>query len=299
VAAGPTNPAPAQPRAPAVAALDAAGVRRVWDEVLATVRRRSQRGWAVVREASVREVDGETLVLLFKHSFHANALNNSPAELVDALVQVLGGRWQVRAEIGGPDRQTPAVRPAGPPSTDPRPDAGPRPAARSAPAPSRPTNANQGPTVGSPPTAGLGTGAKPGATPGPGGGQPPVPSMRVGVRAADQSPGAIRDESVGDDWPTTATPGGEPAPEPVNGRSSAGSQEWPAAARPPAAGATWSDDEPPYDPEYDPPASDSRYPGFDPGDEPDDDGPARHVRETSEEQALRLLTEALGAERID
>ena len=38
--------------------------------------------------------------------------------------------------------------------------------------------------------------------------------------------------------------------------------------------------------------------GFDPGDEPvDDEQPA--VRESSEEQALRLLKEHLGAERID
>lgn len=38
--------------------------------------------------------------------------------------------------------------------------------------------------------------------------------------------------------------------------------------------------------------------GFDPGDEPvDEEGPV--IRESSEEQALRLLREHLGAERID
>jgi DNA polymerase-3 subunit gamma/tau len=60
---------------------------------------------------------------------------------------------------------------------------------------------------------------------------------------------------------------------------------------------TWegtADEEPPYDPEYDP-----AVPGFDPGDEPVDDAEGGTVvRESSEEQALRLLTEALGAERI-
>jgi DNA polymerase-3 subunit gamma/tau len=63
---------------------------------------------------------------------------------------------------------------------------------------------------------------------------------------------------------------------------------------------TW-DEEPPYDPEYDGAAGpDPRYPGFDPGDEPldDEDGSAT-PRETSEETAMRLLREHLGAERID
>lgn len=55
-----------------------------------------------------------------------------------------------------------------------------------------------------------------------------------------------------------------------------------------------TDEEPPFDAEDDGP----RYPGFDPGDEPLDDEPGT-PRESGEEQALRLLTEALGAERID
>jgi DNA polymerase-3 subunit gamma/tau len=59
-------------------------------------------------------------------------------------------------------------------------------------------------------------------------------------------------------------------------------------------------DEPPFDPDYDrPPASGPAYEGFDPGDEPLDDAvsPAEAVR-SSEEQAIKLLTEQLGAERI-
>jgi DNA polymerase-3 subunit gamma/tau len=45
---------------------------------------------------------------------------------------------------------------------------------------------------------------------------------------------------------------------------------------------------------------DPQYPGFDPGDEPTDDViDERTVRESTEEQALRLLAEALGAEKID
>ncbi|MCW2641298.1 MAG: polymerase subunit gamma and tau, partial [Dactylosporangium sp.] len=61
-----------------------------------------------------------------------------------------------------------------------------------------------------------------------------------------------------------------------------------------------SADEPPYDPDYDPPVRDPQYPGFDPGDEPTDDViDERVVRESTEELALRLLAEALGAEKID
>ncbi|GAA3291330.1 hypothetical protein GCM10020218_063850 [Dactylosporangium vinaceum] len=43
-------------------------------------------------------------------------------------------------------------------------------------------------------------------------------------------------------------------------------------------------------------AADPRFPGLDPGDELLDD--ASEVRETSEEAALRLLMETLGAEKI-
>jgi DNA polymerase-3 subunit gamma/tau len=38
--------------------------------------------------------------------------------------------------------------------------------------------------------------------------------------------------------------------------------------------------------------------GFDPGDEPVDDDSAPVVRQTTEQQALELLRDALGAERI-
>ena len=52
-------------------------------------------------------------------------------------------------------------------------------------------------------------------------------------------------------------------------------------------------DEPPFDPDYDRPP----YDGFDPGDEPMDDAKPG-VRESSEEQALRAVTEHFSIERI-
>jgi DNA polymerase-3 subunit gamma/tau len=67
-----------------------------------------------------------------------------------------------------------------------------------------------------------------------------------------------------------------------------------AKAVPPTESA-WGDaapDEPPYDPEYD-------TPSFDPGDGPADDAADGNApRPSSEEQALRLLSDTLGAEKI-
>ncbi|MBW4703704.1 hypothetical protein J7462_18265 [Micromonospora sp. RL09-050-HVF-A] len=76
------------------------------------------------------------------------------------------------------------------------------------------------------------------------------------------------------------------------------------------ADAEWAG-EPPYDPDYDgpvraggAPAGATRatpaYEGFDPGDEPLDEViDERTARQSSEEQAVQLLREAFGAEKID
>ncbi|HYN95844.1 MAG TPA: hypothetical protein VES42_18525, partial [Pilimelia sp.] len=69
----------------------------------------------------------------------------------------------------------------------------------------------------------------------------------------------------------------------------------------PAAQEGWG--EPPYDPEYDGPVrpvrAGGRFDGFDPGDEPVDDVvDEQTARQSSEQQALALLREKLGAEKI-
>jgi DNA polymerase III subunit gamma/tau len=107
----PAQPVPVQPVPvqtvpvdvePAVdGVIDAAAVRRVWDEVLTTIRRRSPRAWAVVREATVREVQGDDVVLVFQHQVHANMFGAQAALLVESIGEVLGGQWRVRAELGG------------------------------------------------------------------------------------------------------------------------------------------------------------------------------------------------------
>jgi DNA polymerase-3 subunit gamma/tau len=75
---------------------------------------------------------------------------------------------------------------------------------------------------------------------------------------------------------------------------------------PKPAGSAWSDGSPteeaPYDPELDRApggAVPSSFEGFDPGDEPLDDViDEKTARESSEQQAMRLLQEAFGAEKI-
>ncbi|MEV6708696.1 DNA polymerase III subunit gamma and tau, partial [Micromonospora wenchangensis] len=90
----------------------------------------------------------------------------------------------------------------------------------------------------------------------------------------------------------------------------AGTAKGPRSAQPArrTADADWAG-EPPYDPDYDgpgraggrsQPAAAPAYEGFDPGDEPLDEViDERTARQSSEEQAVQLLREAFGAEKID
>jgi DNA polymerase-3 subunit gamma/tau len=74
----------------------------------------------------------------------------------------------------------------------------------------------------------------------------------------------------------------------------------------PGASEGWSDGSPteeaPYDPEFDGPPpgrTAASIEGFDPGDEPLDDViDEKTARESSEQQAMRLLHDAFGAEKI-
>ena len=128
-AASAPSPPPAAPglpdAAPAAtggpATLDAAAIRRVWDEVVTTVSRHSKRAAAVAREAAVRDVDGDTVVLLFQHQVHATMLAAAPQPVLDALHEVLGGTWRIRCESrgGGPPEPPAATVPAAGATTPP------------------------------------------------------------------------------------------------------------------------------------------------------------------------------------
>ncbi|MEV4536828.1 DNA polymerase III subunit gamma and tau [Asanoa sp. NPDC049518] len=106
VMADPATPEPVIPEAGGPDALDAAAVRRVWDEIVAMARRDNKRIAALASEATVRDIDGDTLVLTFRHSFHARTLAENREPLSDAIYEVLGSRWQIRCELAGDERAT-------------------------------------------------------------------------------------------------------------------------------------------------------------------------------------------------
>jgi DNA polymerase-3 subunit gamma/tau len=204
--------------------------------------------WA--REATVREVDGDTLVLVFQHTFHASQLAATPEVLTDAVTQVLGGQWQVRCEVGG--AESAAARQSGPTRQDAE-------------------------ATGTPedwPTTAVPGGVRTEEPPPPATTAPP-PATAAPAKAGPAKAGPAKAGPVAKAGPAKAAP---------RRTAAAGKARANREVPPP--------DEPPFDPDYD-------TPGFDPGDEPLDEAdgvPA--VRESSEEQALRLLSEALGAEKI-
>ncbi|GAA4964568.1 DNA polymerase III subunit gamma and tau [Pseudonocardia tropica] len=113
--APPRRPAPPRDGAPADAvppesaqpvssasSLDATAVRRVWPEILAAVRRRSRSTEALLVNATVRAVDGDTLVLAIGAPPLARRLSEARNTdvIADALRAVLGVRWRVHCDTG-------------------------------------------------------------------------------------------------------------------------------------------------------------------------------------------------------
>ncbi|MFC6015566.1 DNA polymerase III subunit gamma and tau [Plantactinospora solaniradicis] len=361
----PATPDPVPAGTEPAGALDAVAVRRVWGDVVGMVNRTNKRIAALMRDAVVRDLDGDTLVLTVKSPVLAQMLANASSVLTDALYEEFGGRWQIRCEVAGENRG-----PAPAPSASSRPAANSSPARVSGAAGSAASGAaSQGMAGGRESTADA---ANAGGTPSGGDDEDwPEPARPGGV-----APTASADE----DWPEptppggaggtsganpTGTPGGAPASARVAGNGgpaaggghSAGSTggvggsnggagggnggagggadgvsgngaeatgggragggaavgSGLAAARAAAAGRgprpavtpdrtadrEWAG-EPPYDPEYDgPPPTSVSYEGFDPGDEPLDEViDERTARQSSEQQAVQLLQQALGAERI-
>ncbi|MFF4880955.1 DNA polymerase III subunit gamma and tau [Micromonospora sp. NPDC000668] len=223
----PATPEPPRPGAPA-AALDAVAVRRAWPDVIGKVNRTNKRIAALMRDAVVRELDGDMLVLTVKSTVLAKMMADHAAVLTDALYEELGGRWQIRCEVAG---ERGGVSLSGPPRSQP---AAP---ARSVPvdAPPAPTNATAaaGPTGGSGPREDL-SGGPSGARGG------PDASSGTGAssgRGTSRQPGeqASAPADAEDDWPEAARPGGSaPAVEATD------DEDWPEAARP--GGATAVDD---------------------------------------------------------
>jgi DNA polymerase-3 subunit gamma/tau len=283
-------------------ALDAAAVRRVWPEVMSTIGDKSKRAAAVVREAVVTDVDGNTLVLTFKHTVHASMLTTSPEILTDAVSRVLGGVWTIRCDVVAedtpgrpattPPRQS-AGRPAGERQAGDRQTRERQPAGR----PAGRRQAGAGQTGEAQDDDGWPVPARPGAASTVPDEAWPTPALPGGSATASATAAATPASSTRPSGTATATPRSPARPARGAATSTTTAPPRTPTRRQPLAD---SADEPPYDPDYDPPVRDPQHVGFDPGDEPlDDVVDEQTARQSSEEQALRLLAEALGAEKIE
>jgi DNA polymerase III subunit gamma/tau len=90
------------------AALDAAGVRRIWPEVLEAVKRRRRTTHALLMNASVAEVGGGVVTLAISSEPLSRLLaDDVNTECVRAALRdVLGVDWQVRVVVDGTARTT-------------------------------------------------------------------------------------------------------------------------------------------------------------------------------------------------
>ena len=269
------TPAPATRAEPG--AVDGAAVRRVWDEILRTIRQRNKRAEAFVKEGIVREVEGDTVVLQFKSAFHAKSVGDDPSLLIEALHGMFGGTWRVRVEVGGDGRA-------------------PGPSGRVA--PSAPTAARSGVAgttgrTGPEGARGRATDARPSS--GDDGDWPET--ARPGGQAASVTP---QRAPVGQSGRAGVA---RPAAAPTRGAAPTRTAAPARPAGPARAGAPRDrdvppPDEPPFDPDYDQaPPDRATYDGFDPGDEPlDDDEPG--ARRSGEEQAIQAASEYFDVEPI-
>jgi DNA polymerase-3 subunit gamma/tau len=250
----PAIPEPERPGSSPPAQLDVAGVRRAWDEILRMVNDRKKRIAALARNATVRDLDGDTLVLTFQSSALASMMAKEASVLSDAIYEVLGARWELRCEVAGDQRPSPAAPPARPaPVPEKKPER-----TEDWPEPARPG----------------GVDPKPQATAAP---EAPPPAARAESNGLAAARAAAAGRGV-------RTPASSPADN------------------------SWAG-EPPYDPDYDSPRPNAAapsapqaaaaYEGFDPGDEPTDEVvDERTARQSSEQQAMQLLQQTFGAEKI-
>jgi DNA polymerase-3 subunit gamma/tau len=142
--AGSVPPAASAPPAAAVpthapGAIDAAAVRRLWPEILERLKKRRV-VWSLMQNATPRSVEGTELVLAVQHQGLARRFADEQVvrTLQEALHEVLGVRWSVRAVVdGAPEPPRPAARAAEPHAEQPDEGGWPtvRPVLRSVPTP--------------------------------------------------------------------------------------------------------------------------------------------------------------------
>jgi DNA polymerase-3 subunit gamma/tau len=106
-APAPQPPAPAVPTPAAVPTPgepDVAAVRAMWTTVRDKVRQRSRSTEAMLAGATVRTIDGNTLVLTHETASLARRLSEprNTDVITEALKDALGVNWRVRCDAGGP-----------------------------------------------------------------------------------------------------------------------------------------------------------------------------------------------------
>jgi DNA polymerase-3 subunit gamma/tau len=151
----PVESPPPAAAAPAEGGIDAAGLRRLWSTLLGEVRKLSRSTEAMLTNATVQSIEGDTVVIAHTAAPLARRLGESRnvEAIAKALESVIGGKWVVRcvhAEqgAGGATAAKPATKPDPPtyqrpnqPPRDPEPPAAapppPSPPPTPAPAPGR------------------------------------------------------------------------------------------------------------------------------------------------------------------
>ena len=110
----PPAEAPAAVAPPATGEPDAAAVRSMWTTVREKVRQRSRTTEVMLTGATVRAVDGDTLVLSHESAPLAKRLceQRNTDVIREALKDALGVNWRVRCEPGGPAGAPAAPAPA-------------------------------------------------------------------------------------------------------------------------------------------------------------------------------------------
>lgn len=115
----PPAPVPAAPVAAAPGEPDVAAVRATWSTVRDKVRQRSRSTEAMLAGATVRTVDGNTLVLTHETASLARRLSEprNTDVITEALKDALGVNWRVRCETGAPapEATSPAAAAPAPP----------------------------------------------------------------------------------------------------------------------------------------------------------------------------------------
>ena len=215
-----TSAASAADERPAtVGAVDAAAVRRAWDEIVRYVQRRGKVLAATLSTAvTVRDVRGDELVLVTQHNQHVRRIDAQVDLLVEALYEVLGVRWRVRVEVGGDERARVATPPVERTVAPVRRDSGGLRAAGSAdadwPEPARPGGAAPREPA-RPPAARDGGAARPGR---PAAKAAPTPAARSApARAARPFDGPPPDEPPFDpDYDRPPYEGFDPGDEPLD-----------------------------------------------------------------------------------